>query len=96
MNREEIIGEYWRYWVLGTEISEMVQFFMMARATLPKKVSTWDDSKDIQILRNQGSIYIDVEDSKKANMSKRRGENSETSVKGISKLRSYDVIRRWE
>ena len=48
-----------RYWVLETEISEMGQLLMMAGASLPKEVSTWDDGKDIQILRSQGYIYID-------------------------------------
>lgn len=45
-------------------------------------------------MRSQGSIYTDIEAKKKANMNKRRRENSEASVKDISKLRSYDVIRK--
>lgn len=67
----------------------MVQLMVIASASLPKEVSTWDVGKDIQKLRNQRYICIDVEVNRKANMSNRRGGNSKANVKAINKLRSY-------
>lgn len=78
-----------RYWVLGSEVSQMVQLLVIASASLPKEGSSWDVGKDVQKLRNQGYNCIDVEVNRKANTSNRRGGNSKASVRAINKLRSY-------